>query len=407
MLAHRARVHKSLPAALRVAVLALCCGALWTVSVPAVIGQQSGEDQPAGLGPPVDVTDTDVYVNQFLKTIVASGDTHVAASGAWWGPTDRFFDNQLWTVVKNVQPGAVYPPGSSVPVTATCLLPGKLAEHGSARNTLTLPTLQYNLGNNPNVRFSPADGPTLETFHTLTRDALPAGSIEQRAICQSYQESETPFAGLLIPGIKGKETRDNFDTMIWFGSQVQPPESDQLMTGNHLALPTTRTDVIDGHAWFDGGVEYSYSVFENGADLLGQTVSGTISIRGFALVCKVPNCPHTDEPIEIHHHAIKVEVDDKDYWVTQHLSPPQAEPLPAELRQKEAVTFALDTTLLPDGWHILSYHVHAIDHRVVPGFTGNQLASEVKIPICVDNQGAGSCAAVKRFLMTSCRASQR
>ena len=65
-----------------------------------------------------------------------------------------------------------------------------------------------------------------------------------------------------------------------------------------------------------------------------------------------------------------------------------------ELRQKEAVTFALDTTLLPDGWHILSYHVHAIDHRVVPGFTGNQLASEVEIPICVDNQGAGSCTAV-------------
>jgi len=92
MLAHRARVHKSLPAAVRVAVLALCCGVLWGVSIPAVIGQQSGEDQPGGLGPPVDVTDTDVYVNQFLKTIVASGDTHVAASGAWWGPTDRFFD---------------------------------------------------------------------------------------------------------------------------------------------------------------------------------------------------------------------------------------------------------------------------------------------------------------------------
>ena len=66
-------------------------------------------------------------------------------------------------------------------------------------------------------------------------------------------------------------------------------------------------------------------------------------------------------------------------------------PLPAELRQKQAVDFALDTTLLPDGWHILSYHVHAIDQRVVPGFTGNQLASEVKIPICVDNQGQGGC----------------
>ncbi|HTD76591.1 MAG TPA: hypothetical protein VK898_03070, partial [Chloroflexota bacterium] len=214
---------------------------------------------------------------------------------------------------------------------------------------------------------------------------------EQRAICQSRQESETPFDGLLMPGIRGKEIRDNFDTMIWFGSQYQPPESDQLKTGNHLALPTERPDVIDGHAWFDGGVEYSYSVFDNGADLLGQTVSGTIEIRGFALVCKLPNCPHTNEPIEIHHHAIKVELDDKDYWVSQHLSPPQAEPLPPELRQKEEVTFALDTTLLSNGWHILSYHAHSIDHRVVPGFTGNQLASEVKIPICIDNQGEGAC----------------
>ena len=382
-----------MPVLVRLGLLALCCATLLVAAAPAALGQLD-TDPTGDLGPLVDPTDTDVYVNQFLKARLALGDTHVAASGAWWGPTDRFFQNQLWSVVKDVQPGAVYAPGSSVPVTATCLLPGKMPGHGSARNTLALPTLQYNLGNNPNIRFTPGDGPTLETFHTLTREALPVGSIEQRAICQSQEESPSPFEGLLIPGIKGKEIRDNFDTMIWFGSQVQPPESDQLKTGNHLALPTTRPDIIDGHAWFDGGVEYSYSVFENGADLLGQTVSGTIRIRGFALVCKVPNCPHTSEPIEIHHHGIKVEVDDKDYWVSQHLSPPDAEPLAAELRQKQAVDFALDTTLLADGWHILSYHVHAIDHRVVPGFTGNQLASEVKIPICVDNQGEGGCPLV-------------
>jgi hypothetical protein len=390
MLTSRRGIRSYVPALMRLGVLAVCCAAVLAAGIPAVLGQTQ-EEPAGGLGPPVDATDTDVYVNQFLKTIVASGDTHVAASGAWWGPTDRFFQNQLWTVVKNVQPGAVYAPDSSVPVTATCLLPGKLPGHGSARNTLALPTLQYNLGNNDNIRLSPNDGPTLEVFHTLTREALPAGSIEQRAICQSKQESETPFDGLLMPGIRGKEIRDNFDTMIWFGSQYQPPESDQLKTGNHLALPTERPDVIDGHAWFDGGVEYSYSVFDNGADLLGQTVSGTIEIRGFALVCKLPNCPHTNEPIEIHHHAIKVELDDKDYWVSQHLSPPQAEPLPPELRQKEEVTFALDTTLLSDGWHILSYHAHSIDHRMVPGFTGNQLASEVKIPICIANQGEGAC----------------
>ena len=94
-----------------------------------------------------------------------------------------------------------------------------------------------------------------------------------------------------------------------------------------------RAELASAGARVDGGVEYSYSVFANGADLLGQTVSGTIEIRGFAL----------------------------------------------------------DTTLLSDGWHILSYHAHSIDHRMVPGFTGNQLASEVKIPICIDNQGEGAC----------------
>ena len=58
-----------------------------------------------------------------------------------------------------------------------------------------------------------------------------------------------------------------------------------------------RAELASAGARVDGGVEYSYSVFANGADLLGQTVSGTIEIRGFALVCKLPNCPHTNEPM--------------------------------------------------------------------------------------------------------------
>jgi hypothetical protein len=51
----------------------------------------------------------------------------------------------------------------------------------------------------------------------------------------------------------------------------------------------------------------------------------------------------------------------------------------------------VDTTRLTDGWHILSYHVHAIDLRNRPGMTGKQLASEVKIPICVNNHNHGAC----------------
>jgi hypothetical protein len=105
-------------------------------------------------------------------------------------------------------------------------------------------------------------------------------------------------------------------------------------------------------------------------------------------VCKQPNCPHTTEPIEIHHHAVKIEQDDEDYWVYQHLVDASQWALPSSLSR---VGFQVDTTHLTDGWHILSYHVHALDLRGIRGLTGKQLASEVKIPICVNNRNQGAC----------------
>ena len=37
-----------------------------------------------------------------------------------------------------------------------------------------------------------------------------------------------------------------------------------------------RAEMASAGARVDGGVEYSHSVFDNGADVVGQTVSGTI-----------------------------------------------------------------------------------------------------------------------------------
>src|SRR5437764_12359346 len=105
MLTSRRGIRSYVPALMRLGVLAVGCAAVLAAGSPAVLGQTQ-EEPAGGLGPPVDATDTDVYVNQFLKTIVASGATHLAASVAWRGPTARLFHNQQWTVVKNLQPGA-------------------------------------------------------------------------------------------------------------------------------------------------------------------------------------------------------------------------------------------------------------------------------------------------------------
>ncbi len=361
------------------------------VLVATVIGlgliPTAGRGQTTGrIGAQVDATDSDRYVNAFLKQCVAQGNVRCAGTGAWWGPPDLFSQNQLWTVIRKAEPGKVYPPNSAIPVEVTCLMPGKLPGKGTAKNTLGFPSILYNLGNNPE-QTSPAGPGNLEQWHSMTRFGFSNGSIEQRARCKTFEEQANPFDEPNAPSHRGDEVRNNFNSMIWFGDLVQDAEPDQTKTANHLALPTTRTDLMDGHAWYGGGVEYAYSIPENAADLMGSTVSGTIHLRGWAAACKKPNCEHTTEPIEVHHHAAKIEINDKDYWLEQHVHSPDQNPLPPEYREKNLVSFALDTTQLTNGWHILTHHMHVIDKRDIPGFRNKQLASEIKFAINVNNAG--------------------
>ena len=48
--------------------------------------------------------------------------------------------------------------------------------------------------------------------------------------------------------------------------------------------------------------------------------------------------------------------------------------------------YTFDTTQFSDGWHVLSWHSHIIDgiDSSAPQF-GHQLAGEIKIPICIEN----------------------
>lgn len=341
----------------------------------------------SSLGAAVDPnTDADGYVNRFILGVAASGERGVAASGSWWGPTSTFFQNQVWTVVKKAEPGKVHAPGSAVPWTFTCLMPGKLPGKGGVPNTLSYPTLLYNFGNGTPATVEPSAG-NLEQWHTLVRNAPGEGSLEQRARCLAFEEADNPFNETGVPSRRGDEVRNNFNVMAWFGDRTQEPGYGQTNTANHLALPTQRQDIMDGHAWYDEDVEYCYSVPENATDYAGRTVRGVIQLRSYAMACRHPNCGHGDDtPINVHHHAIKIDVGGEDRWVAQDLTQPDADPLAEEHRQKNLVVFTLDTRELSNGWHILAYHMHVIDDRPIPGLQGKQLASEVKIPIFVDNQ---------------------
>ena len=52
---------------------------------PALVGAGAASAATA-FGAPLDPTDTDVYVNRFLKATVAGGAPQTLATGTWWGP---------------------------------------------------------------------------------------------------------------------------------------------------------------------------------------------------------------------------------------------------------------------------------------------------------------------------------
>jgi hypothetical protein len=340
---------------------------------------------------PLDSTDADKYVNQFMKKTIASGHRNVTAAGAWWGPTSKFFQNQLWAVVRDgTISGKVYSPGSKISVTYTALMPGKLPGKGNVKNTLSYPELRFNLRNDtPHVRAASPDN--LEKWHTLSRTAPRDGSAELRPRVIAFETSDNPFDEPGVTGLKGDEVRAQMGFFGWFGDRVQEPAK-QTNQANHLALQTHRHDVVDAHSWYDEGVGYSYAILDNGNDLIGKTVAGVIQIRGWAHACREPNCGDdpTHVPLHVEHHALKVESGDKDFWAATVEHPSGGHRLPNETTQANINAFTLDTRQLSNGWHILSYHMHVIDHRDIPGLKGKQLATEIKFPVLVNNSSSTS-----------------
>jgi hypothetical protein len=316
-------------------------------------------------------------VNSFIKNIVRNGNKKVAATGGWWGPVDQFYKNQSWVVSKSVGVGNVFAPGSPIQVSFACLLPG----YGTQRNTMGLPLMRYQIGHNESnyIRNAP-----LKTFVNSTLNAEQSGSQELRQVCITKEGSTGTF-GDGTP-IVGEELHVNIDPSVWFGAKGTPG----IGLGNHLNLPA-KYDLLDVHSWYSN-IEYVYGSVDGASDslngpmstqdLIGATVKGVLTVNGFAF-------KRTNElTAPIHHVELRIEQDDEDYTVQKDLNPPNGDAIVA---QKKRFSYSLDTTKVSDGWHILSWHVHAINHGVTGSKVGHQLAGEIKIPICVNNTGSGNC----------------
>ncbi len=325
----------------------------------------------SGIGEQVDTTTTDNYVNNFILAQIKSGHKQVGAAGAWWGDPKKPFLDQIWSVNITNQLGRVYTKADgSVPQTFACLLPGEAAGKGQGPNNLDAADLDmiYQFGHNESV--SAKNIPT-EQFRTLSQPVPSRSEMEElRTDCKTTY-NEGPFKGDLI--------RVNFDTDVYWGSKINQ--------SHHISSSSNNGAIFDVHGWYTG-VEYVYGGFQDPSAFLGKTLSGKVLIKGWASK-NGGNAP-------IHHHGLKVEQNGDDYWVEQLLTPANGSALSqTDYQGRTSVPFELDTTKLSDGWHIISYHTHAIDQssRVVNGTPtkGNQLAAEIKLPVCVDNHGSGVC----------------
>lgn len=332
-------------------------------------------------------SDTDNYVNNFILSQIQPGNPQsrrIAASGAWWGPVSKFFENQIWIVNKSIfADRKVYTTETHVEQTFTCLMPGRSG--GSAANTLTTPYLRFQIGGNADVRFDSSDGNVFEEFHTLRIPRENSGSQELRTDCIAFENVTNNFGD-------GSATRNdriqvNLDQQVWFGSMGNPGTG----TANHDGVPL-RFDIVDTHIWYEH-IEYAYGHLD-GADvpgrglvspyqLIGSTVNGTVTFYTFAY--KTGNTGRSP----LHHLELRVEQGGEDYTVQRHFSTPSGTPLPFGKNTRHA--FQLDTTRLTDGWHIVSWHYHVIDHTGNPSYDGRQFAGELKFPVCVNNTNQGLC----------------
>lgn len=351
-----------------------------------------------GDGAQTDTTNTDNYVNSFLKKQYEAGFRNAMATGSWWGDVALPQKNQQWVVVRDHQLGKVFPVGTPITSEFTCLYPGKSPNSGYSPNTLAFKSMRLQLGSGSAYYLHPGDNPpaVLEQFSKLyvnvpSTTTTPT-SIELRSDCLGATTE-------LDPAIGTKENQNtNFDATIYYGAKTKAV--------NHLGLKNldgtaVTEDLVDVHAWYNG-TNYVYGVLKNTLELMNKPLSGIVKVIGYAV--------KLDNKATIHHVGVKYENgDNEDRWIEQDVHAPMDAPIPSGYSQNCVaaqpgadvsvgkycpISIPVDTTKLSDGVHILSWHIHSIENTAVTGLTshtGKQLAAEIKFPICVDNHSSGAC----------------
>ncbi len=350
--------------------------------------------------PPVDPdTDTDRTVNQFLLNEVRQGRTNMIAGGGWWGPPERFATNQLWAITESES--GIFQQGDRISARVACLRPGGGNGYGTNPNTLLVRNLIYNNTRHvyaqrvlQNGEFVLLESRGFRPIALGKTDPVRTQCFSQERVANIFGQGIPVVGDILRTGVKipwwhvvDKAVLDNtpagFNVL---GTLVR--------SGTLLSVP------IAAQAWYQQ-TGYHYSVLDSAideegrliaaVDLAGTTVRGTLRLHWYAMRGSREESHGTsDFQHEIHHMELRVEEGGEDYTYFTEMAHAGVQPL-SDTNYKELYT-DLDTRLLSDGWHIISFHSHAID-RVTAGAGRNmQLAAELKVPICVANVTPHHCA---------------
>ncbi len=373
-------------------VVGICAVVLWlfvtTLSAAAVVL------------PPVDPdSDTDNTVNQFLLTEVAQGRTQTIAGGGWWGPVERFATNQLWAVAKSES--GVFSQGYRLIGRVACLTPGGGNGYGTVQNTLIVRNLMFKSVRHRYAERLLQNGEFITLENRGYRNVAPGKTDLVRTQCYSVEGRADIFA----PGIPVANDilRTGLKIPLWY--EFAKPVLDNTPAsfntlGSLVRSGTLQSVPISAQAWYQN-TGYHYTVLDstvlpNGrfvpaVDLAGSTLFGTVRFHWYAMRgAREESHGTSDFQSEVHHMELRVEEGGEDYTYFKEMSSVEGEPL-SPLNYMELFT-DLDTTILTDGWHIISFHSHAIDRGTLGAAHNMQLAAELKIPVCIENRNSGACA---------------
>ena len=279
-----------------------------------------------------------------------------------------------------------------------CFLPGRGNNSGYSRNFLTNPVTVSHFGvrsdglgntrravsNNPNGNFINITSPIPTNY----------SSFELRLRCESNEGEANTFGD-------GSPTIDNdLNAVLGIGQWRNSVGNARDAQFNHSGLPV-RYETLNARGWsqkegyvhlsIDGG-EQNYNgrtTNLSNKDLIGAIIRGRLKLRGYGQ--KGGNIPSlgpslNSSQMPIQHMEMRIEQNDEDYTVDRRMIHSGSGNL-----HRQAIEFELDTTILTEGWHVISFHTHAIDKQNPAPYRDKQLAVEIKFPICIDNDNKNDC----------------